>query len=115
MIKCITEDCSNDRAPQRRVCYKCRTREVRKRRPVLAAYYTLKANAKRRGKEFDLTLEQFEQFCHKTLYIGYKGRTGTALSIDRVDSSKGYTMDNIVVLTNSENGAKGFREGNTPF
>jgi hypothetical protein len=24
-------------------------------------------------------------------------------------------MDNIVVLTNSENGAKGFREGNTPF
>lgn len=81
----------------------------------MAAYYTLKSNAKRRGKEFDLTPEQFEQFCRKTLYIGYKGRTGTALSIDRIDSSKGYTMDNIVVLTNRENGAKGFQEGNAPF
>lgn len=71
--------------------------------PDKYAYKNLKTNAKRRGKEFSLTFEEFIEFAIKHNYIAGKGITKTGLHIDRIDNRKGYTIDNIQVLTNSEN------------
>ena len=75
--------------------------------PLEYAYQTTKDNAKRRGKEFTLTLEQFKRFCRKTNYITGKGRTKTSYSIDRIENHKGYTINNIQILPLSENSKKG--------
>ena len=68
-----------------------------------AAYCNLKANAKRRGKEFSLTFEQFRDFAIKTDYHQKKGVEKESFHIDRIDEEKGYSIDNIQVLTNSQN------------
>lgn len=79
-----------------------------KKNPIRAAYLDLKNNAKRRGKDFKLTFEQFKQFCIKTKYIDVKGRGKESYHIDRIDENKGYTIDNIQILTNSQNVKKYF-------
>ena len=66
----------------------------------------LKHNAKRRQKEFDLTYEQFIEFCIETDYLVGKGKTKHSYSIDRIDNSKGYTLSNIRILTLSANSQK---------
>lgn len=104
--KCLTKFCT--RCPSRgRFCFTCISRRSRAANPVKWSYWNLKANAKRRGKEFDLTFEQFKQFCLETNYIAGKGRTLLSYSIDRIDNTKGYTVDNIRVVTVTENSRKG--------
>jgi len=71
------------------------------------AYWNLKSNAKRRGKVFELTFQEFEQFCYETDYLQGRGKKKTSYSIDRIDNSKGYTLDNIRVMTLSGNAKKG--------
>lgn len=80
-------------------CSKCQ----RLKNPEKYAYQTLKDNAKRRGKEFTLTFEQFSEFAVKTSYIARKGRKKDSLHIDRIYENNGYTKENIQTLTNSEN------------
>jgi len=52
---------------------------------------------------FTLTIEQFKQFCTRTEYLLYKGITKSGYTIDRINHERGYEIDNIQVLTNSEN------------
>jgi hypothetical protein len=73
------------------------------RHPEKYAFNNLKQNAKRRGKVFELTFEQFQQFAVETEYMAGKGITKHGLHIDRIDPEKGYLIQNIRVLTNSEN------------
>lgn len=103
MRKCETKYCKNKSLKGRKVCGKCKNRKYRKKNPERAAYQSLKNNAKRRGKEFDLTFEEFLKFVHKTEYMLGKGRSKTSLHIDRIDEEKGYVKGNIQVLTNTEN------------
>gem|GEM_PF-3831134 len=67
---------------------------------------TLRDNSKRRVKLFDLTFEQFKQFCFETDYIAGKGKTKKSYSIDCIDENKGYTISNIRVLTLEDNSKK---------
>ena len=77
----------------------------------MAYFYTkLKANAKQRGKEFTLTKEEFEAFCNETKYLELKGKSADSYTIDRIDASKGYSIDNIQILTLRANGLKGVRD-----
>jgi hypothetical protein len=75
-----------------------------------ASYNTLRYNAKRRGKAFDLTFEQFKEFCRKTNYINKKGKTASSYSIDRIRPAEGYTVDNIQVLTLAANSLKKYTD-----
>ena len=84
-----------------------RVREWRRKNPEKYAYHNLKSNSKRRGILFELSFEEFKEFCFKTEYIQGKGKTKDSYSIDRKDSSKGYTKNNIQILTLSENSRKG--------
>ena len=106
-MKCETEDCTNEAIHHRRWCAKCRTRAYRKKYPLKYIYNTIKYNARRRGKQFDLTFDQFKTFCQKTGYDELKGKSALSLSIDRKDSTKGYTYENIRAITLSENSRKG--------
>lgn len=103
---CKSKGCKNPKVKQRNFCYKCASRKWRADNPLKAAYNALRDNAKRRGKEFDLTLKQFEKFCIKTEYLIGKGKKKESYSIDRKDDNKGYTLSNIRILTLSENTLK---------
>lgn len=83
-------------------------RKYRENNVLKAAYHNLRGNAKHRGKEFSLTLEEFEEFAIRTNYIGQKGKSKFGYTIDRIDQNEGYHAWNIQVLTNSENVKKYF-------
>ena len=101
-VTCATKGCRSV-AYKGKFCNKCKTDRYRKRNPIKASFYILKENAKRRGKPFDLTFDQFKEFVIKTEYIKKKGIFSESYHIDRIDESLGYTIDNIQLLTNSQN------------
>jgi hypothetical protein len=100
--KCKTRRCSN-KASAGGLCSGCLSARYRKKYPIKAAYYILKENAKRRGKVFELSFEEFEQFAIKTDYIKKKGITAQSFHIDRKEETGGYTAGNLQLLTNSQN------------
>ena len=106
MKKCI--ECGG-RSKQNR-CNTCRSRRFRKNNPMKYAYYNLIANSKRRNISFTLTFQQFQQFSIRHEYIQNKGTTKESYSIDRINSRKGYSLDNIQVLTVSQNSSKGIKK-----
>lgn len=89
-----------------KLCATCRTRLRRANDPTKAAYTNLKQNAKRRGHSFDITFDQFKAFCIATDYIVNKGIYKESYSLDRIDPTKGYTLDNLQVMSVSENSRK---------
>jgi len=101
--KCATKYCRKKAAAKSTKCHSCIKKAYAERHPVRYAFNNLKQNAKRRGKSFELTFEQFEQFAVSTAYMVGKGITKDSLHIDRIDPERGYSIDNIRVLTNSEN------------
>lgn len=82
-------------------------RQWRKKNKLRVCYYNLKSNSKRRGIEFKLILQQFNDFCYETDYFIGRGRRINSYSIDRINPVKGYVQGNIQVLTVSENSKKG--------
>lgn len=102
-MKCKTKFCRNESAPTRKYCYTCISRSRRKNNPIRASYQALKDNAKRRGKAFLLTFEEFKQFAIETKYYKKKGIYKKNYHIDRIDENGPYSVDNIQVLTNTEN------------
>lgn len=108
--KCLALGCSN-KTHQARFCPKCQKRIWRMNNPEKDAFNNLKHSATRRGIPFDLSFEDFLQFCHKTQYIQGKGRTVEGLSVDRINDNPergyhGYRADNIQPLTVGDNSAK---------
>lgn len=88
-------------------CGTCRKRRWRENNPLPYCYQTLKYNATRRGKEFLLTFDQFCEFCNKTGYLEKKGIRPQNMTIDRIDCSGGYSVENIRAITMHENARKG--------
>lgn len=72
-------------------------------------YRALKDNATRRGKEFALTFEYFEQFCKDNNYLERK-QAGEDLTIDRIEVTKGYIPGNLQVLDRAANTRKWHEE-----
>ena len=104
---CAAYRCVRPVGKHKRFCPKHHHRYQKEHNPIGYAYSLLRSNAKRRGKEFAITLEQFKKFCEDTGYLAGKGKSSTSMSIDRIDSSKGYSIDNIQILPLSENSRKG--------
>lgn len=106
---CTTRGCKKEKSSGHKHCGMHHMRLVRKNNPMRASYTALKNNAYRRGHSFSLTFAEFTQFCYETDYIAGKGRTKKSFSIDRIDPSKGYHIDNIQCMTVSENSRKSNR------
>lgn len=94
---------------RRRACRACRMREWRRVHPVRATYDNWRTNTARRGIPNEVTLMDFARFCVRTGYI-YLRSIGQDMTIDRPDSTKGYTVDNMQILTRVDNSRKQRRE-----
>lgn len=105
--KCATPGCKNNARKKGIHCETCHTRFYRNKYKIKYCWRTLYDNAKRRKKEFTLTLEEFTEFVLNTGYMKGKGLSSESLTIDRIDNERGYTIDNIRVITKSENSSKG--------
>lgn len=82
-----------------------------------AAFSMNKAKAKARksvqwpnGIPWEITLEEFTIFAKQTYYLTKKGNEPGSLTIDRIDSAKGYVTGNIRAVTRIENVEKQCRE-----
>ncbi len=73
------------------------------------AYLNHKSNAKKRGKAFDLTFEQFKQFSYECEMVTSKGRIKKGMTIDRIINEGGYTIGNIQRMPGKMNSAKGVK------
>lgn len=112
--KCGIPYCRNTRLKGRNICSKHKHQRRKVADPVGYIYDIKKQRAKERDIEFDLTIDQFRKFCKETGYHNLCGRAAEKMSIDRIDSSRGYSFDNIRMITVSENSAKGNRDS-APF
>lgn len=108
--RCATKYCRRLACTGRHVCHTCRCRAYTARHPDVVAFNNLKKSARRRGKEFTLTIDQFRQFAARYDYMNKRGRHATGYTVDRVRSWEGYHVDNLQVLTNSRNAAKEIAE-----
>lgn len=106
-MKCSERGCRKDRAKGRTICLSHAQKRYADKNPIRQCYHNKKGNAKRDGHEFTLTFEEFQEFAIKVNLIGKRGRSKESYTIDRVDSTKGYTVDNIARLSYSDNSKKG--------
>lgn len=104
--RCCAHGCKNLKTKKDRFCGKHRHRFNKAVNPIRYTYNSLKSNARRRGHEFDLTIFEFERFCQETGYMELKGKLPGSASIDRMDCNKGYTYENIQILTLRQNSIK---------
>lgn len=110
---CLAYRCRNEKAKGKTLCPKHLKRRAKEINPASYFYSILRQNAKRRGKEFLLTIEEFKGFCEKTNYLKVKGRYSRSKTIDRIDPSKGYSIDNIQIMSNKANASKRWED--VPF
>lgn len=100
---CCILYCKNKPAKAKKYCHKHRKQIEAVRNPIQYNYSNLKQNAKRRRKEFNLSIEEFETFVNESGYLDKKGRTKGKFHIDRINPNIGYQLDNIRILECSEN------------
>lgn len=94
---------------RRKLCRACRMRAWRRAHPVKAAYDNWRTNTARRGIPNDVTIMEFARFCVRTGYI-YLRSIGVDMTIDRPDSTRGYTIGNMQLLTRAANSRKQGKE-----
>lgn len=106
---CHTKYC---RKPQQHgyFCYACKKREWRATHPLQDAFYNLRHSARRRDIPFLLSLVDFQTLSCRYDYLNRRGKQAHSFTVDRIDSSKGYALENLRVISNSDNVAKGNRE-----
>lgn len=107
-LYCCAYHCTNEPIKKKGgLCHKHFARKRREEDPVGTRYNQFKINAKKRNKEFGITLKQFREFCEQTGYIIEKGKRGQKATIDRIINEIGYYIWNIQLLTNRQNASKG--------
>ena len=84
------------RAREHRKLYPEQLKAMNAKRKQLPSckYSEYKTNAKRRDLEFNLTLEEFKTFWQKD--CSYCGDPIITVGIDRIDSNKGYILENTI-------------------
>lgn len=95
-------------------CHSCNLKRVSEQNPSVRMYRRAKSRAKILGLEFSINKEDvvIPENCPvlgmplKT-YSGKSGGRFDSPSLDRIDNSKGYTKDNIMVISHLANMMKG--------
>lgn len=89
-------------------CWKCRSRRLKKRHPATYVLNWLRQTARKRRLAFTITLQEFKRWCEETGYLALRGRRDSDMSIDRIDHSKGYHINNIKMRAFLENCTDGY-------
>lgn len=110
MTRCRTPTCRKKRSKKDPLCPMCRKRHERETNPARYVFNTLKSNARRRKKDFEISFEYFLSLCAESGYLEGRGQTSTSLSIDRINNYLGYVEGNLRVITVAENSGKGANE-----
>jgi hypothetical protein len=105
-MKCNTPGCYKKARKGRKLCCSCKNVLWRKNNRLLYLFLTRKGNAKRRGKEWSLTFDEFVEFCKESGYDKNCGIHADDASIDRIHNWEGYHKDNIRSIKVSENSKK---------
>lgn len=77
-----------------KICHKCNPADADRKNSPLRKYDEYKAGAKLRGLDFDITIKEFYSFWKQP--CTYCGAVIKTIGLDRVDSSKGYLVSNLV-------------------
>ena len=77
----------------------------RYRQTLKGRFASYRSQAKERNISFNLTLEEFETFWQKPCSY-FSGHTIATIGLDRIDSSKGYVLANVVPCCERCNKAK---------
>ncbi len=107
---CKTKFCKRKRRKHSSFCYTCNSRKYRLKNPLRYSYQAFKDNAKRRGKEFLVTYDEYVEFGQKHGLFRPDGTRYTTKTIDRIDCDKGYHIANMQVLSLIENSKKRYVE-----
>jgi hypothetical protein len=111
----IKEDPSQGVRDRCKSCSAIKAAKERERRknnwkyqPAVAMYHNSKQRAKKAGLEHTITVDDIiiPDYCPVLgvkLDIGDRKKHGNAPSIDRVDNTKGYTKENIMIVSNRLN------------
>lgn len=99
--KCITKFCRNPRAPQRLICWRCKSR--RAKNTVHYVLNIIRGRARRKGIEFSITLDQFRQWCETTGYLEKRGTKPESMTVGRINHDEGYHIGNIQPETHRYN------------
>jgi len=103
-IECCAYGCkSKPNEKKLGLCHKHYAIHRRIKDPVYDRYVNFKGNALRRGKSFEITLDEFREWCLETGYIIKKGMRGVRCSVDRINNNLGYCIGNIQLLTMKKN------------
>lgn len=103
---CTVANCSKKTPKKYRMCYKHKREKQKLENPLSYWYDVLRQNARSRGIDFNLPKSDFKIFCDRTNYLEKKGKNAGGYSIDRIKSHIGYQLDNLQVLTLSQNSRK---------
>lgn len=120
-MKCIVEDCNNERANTKRgsylLCWKHRSQKLRRDNPATYYLNMLRQSAARRGIKFSLTVDQFKDFCGRTGFLKKRGQGPKDMTIDRKDPMQGYEINNIQMIEHRLNSSLGgkHRKNKNPF
>lgn len=98
--------CNRPARGGRRDCETCKARKRRMKNPVYYVFETVRVSARKRGIAFKLTFEEFQEFDRQTGYVASVGKDSDSLTIDRIETAKGYELGNIRALTYKENVSK---------
>lgn len=71
-------------------------KEKAHKRTIISRYGSCKRSAKRRSISFDITLEQYKALIANPCYYSGHALPETGGGLDRIDSSKGYIIGNVV-------------------
>jgi len=103
---CARYGCLNQAGSHKKYCCKHHHQALKRRDPISSIYSHRKQRAKARGHAWGLSLAEFRQWCHQTGYHLGCGKEAHSLSIDRLDNTRGYTLDNIACVPLGANAAK---------
>lgn len=112
-MKCATQRCrrvayKTRAGVQTKYCTACRAKHQKESNPFGYHFNLFRCNAKRRGKDFELTIDEYKAFAVQHGLFTADGVKLSNLSIDRIDPNIGYRADNLQVLTIGENSRKRF-------
>jgi len=113
---CVVKRCRCQRRPGRSLCERHKKQLSRFRNPERYAYDNLRRSAQMRGIRFEMSFEEWLHFIDSTDYVvELRGCKPGSLTVDRIDSSRGYTPDNIRPLEFLENSKRGPALSVDPF